>query len=156
MTIIVLIVSWSLKMKFALPERDPKLRILMLSLIIGAGFIAVISLDIYAELPSLFVSATLLHEALFLPLLSLVFCFLSLVAVGVARKSSKAVDSSKQDLKSPLAKEIALQISNDLRSPFSALLVAHHNSANLHPEVRELLNGASQRIKDITNQLAQY
>jgi signal transduction histidine kinase len=156
MKIMIFNVSGSPKMKFVESERDLKLRILMFSLIVGAGFIAVISLDIYAELPSLFVSANLVRETLLLPLLSLVFCFLSLLAVRSARKTRNAVASSVAESGSLQVKEIASKISHDLRSPLTALMVAHQSSSNLNPEMRELLVCASQRIKEITNQLAQY
>jgi signal transduction histidine kinase len=152
----ILNVNWSPKMKSTKPEFDPKLRILMFSLIIGAGFIAVISLDIYSNLPHLFVSANVVRETLFLPILSLLFCFLSLFAVSSARRTRIAADSSAADSGTSQVKEIASQISHDLRSPLTALMVAHQSSSDINPEMRELLVGASQRIKDITAQLAQY
>ena len=85
-------------MKISCVANEHKLRILTFSLIIGAGVIAFISLDIYAELPSLFVSPKLAREALFLPWFSLAFCFLALIAISVARTSDRAGDPSDAEL----------------------------------------------------------
>ena len=78
-------------------------------------------------------------------------------ALFVANQQAEKIRSERiENKKKTEIAQIASQVAHDIRSPLTALEVVSSIAKNMDPETRKLLLSASQRIKDIAEDLLRY